>query len=396
MCAAVLNLESPACETPRTVVLEPANYFQVGQPETGLGIYIRHDLFRALDEYAVRDTSRELSALLVGQIGAGLEGDFILVEDAIEIPASERSTGRLTTLDWQQASKVAKLKHNDKIVVGWYHTHPGTGTELTSEERELHAAFFPESWQVLYVVDPVTRDRVYYRSIEQRLVETHGFRVYGREALAQNPSIERPTSLTNTSLPEAVSDSSRERYVERTLEKLLRQTRRQAIRPVEVLLVLLLVANLVVPMLKPAPVAKVDLSPLRADQNKVGAQIKVIGSRIDKLEQHLAALQILDEQLATPAATATPAVVSTPVVKEPPGVSPTPTAAASPASTPNQEKIQEITVKSGDTLALMVEHQYGTADKKIVSAVAHYNDLKSLNIKAGQTLKFPPKEALTK
>jgi proteasome lid subunit RPN8/RPN11 len=374
--AAAVAMES--AQITSAVVLEPANYFQVGQDEPGLAVYLRHDLFRALDEYAVRDTSRELSALLVGQVGAGLEGEFLMVEDAIEIPASEKSNGRLTTLDWQQASKVAKAKHQDKIVVGWYHTHPGTGSELTSEERELHANFFPEAWQVLYVVDPVTRDRAFHRSLESKLCSTRGFRVYGRDALSQsaerNPKSELPEK-------ESVSDSSRERYVERTLEKLVRQTRRPAVRPIELVLVVLLLANLIAPFLRPSPTAKVDLTALRADQSKVssqvGAQIKVIGSRIDKLEQHLAALRILDEQLAsTPAATP----------------SSEPSASASPVA--DEPKIKEIKVEPGQTLAGLTYKEYGSSDKKIVSSLAHYNDLRSLDIKAGQTLKFPPKESL--
>lgn len=383
--AAAVAIESTQITS--AVILEPANYFQVGQDEPGLAVYLRHDLFRALDEYAVRDTSRELSALLVGQIGNGVEGEFLMVEDAIEIPASEKSNGRLTTLDWQQASKVAKVKHQDKVVVGWYHTHPGTGSELSSEERELHAAFFPEAWQVLYVVDPVTRDRAFHRSLENKLCATRGFRVYGRDALSQ--SSDRTAPKIDSQNNEALPDSSRDRYVERTLEKLVRQTRRPAVRPIELVLVVLLLANLVAPFLKPSPTAKVDLAPLRAEQTKIGtqvaAQIKLIGSRIDKLEQHLAALRILDEQLA-----ASPAPS--------PAASAAPAASATPESTPSpvaeEAKVKEIKVESGQTLAGITQKHYGASDKKIVSSLAHYNDLKSLEIKAGQTLKIPAKEAL--
>ena len=108
----------------------------------------------------------------------------------------------------------------------------------------------------------------------------------------------------------------------------------------------------------------------------------MIGSRIDKLEQHLAALRILDEQLAA----------------SPPPSPAAPAASATPESTPSpvaeEAKVKEIKVESGMTLAGITQKHYGASDKKIVSSLAHYNDLKSLEIKAGQTLKIPAKEAL--
>lgn len=384
--------------TPPPVPLEPSEFFQVGQEEPGLLLYLRHDLFRALDEFAVRDTSRELAALLVGQLGENAEGDFVLVEDAIEVPISDEQGSRFNTRSWQQARRVARTKHQDKIIVGWYHTHPGTGLELSTEEREVHSSFFPESWQMMYLVDPVSRDRNFFRTVEGRLCPVKGFRVYGREG--PQTSGERAAAPAAPGPQEAM----KERYLERSVEKILRMLRRPAVRPIDVLLLLLLLANLVQPWLKPTPVAKVDTTPLRADQQKMVGQLKTLTSKVESLEKHLAAMQVIDEQLTpasgspTPAATSTPTpeASSTPEAMATPSGSATPQTATTPppSAATKVDEIKEVKVKKGDTLSLLCEHYYGSSATKLVSALAHYNSMKNTQVYLGQTLRIPPKATL--
>ena len=383
--------------TPPPIPLEPSEFFQVGQEEPGLLLYLRHDLFRALDEFAVRDTSRELAALLVGQLGENAEGDFVLVEDAIEVPISEDQVSRFNTRSWQQARRVARTKHQDKIIVGWYHTHPGTGLELSSEEREVHSSFFPESWQIMYLVDPVSRDRNFFRTVEGRLCPVKGFRVYGREG--PQTSSERAAAPAASGPQEAM----KERYLERSVEKILRMLRRPAVRPIDLLLLLLLVANLVQPWLKPAPVAKIDPSLLRGDQQKMIGQLKNLTSKVESLEKHLAAMQVIDEQLTpsssspTPStsATASPEASPTPKASASPAASATPQAPTTPAPTASKgDDIKEVKVKKGDTLSLLCEHYYGSSAGKLVSALAHYNSMKNTQVYLGQSLRIPAKAAL--
>ena len=335
----------------------------------------------------MRDTSRELAALLVGQLGETPDGDFVLVEDAIEIPVSDEQGSRFNTRSWQQARRVARTRHQDKVIIGWYHTHPGTGLDLSSEEREVHSSFFPESWQMMYLVDPVSRDRNFFRTVEGRLCPVRGFRVYGRDAGGASAPV-MPTA--------AREDPMKERYLERSVEKIMRMVRRPAVRPIDILLVLLLLANLVAPWLRPVPVAKVDPTPLRADQQKIVGQLKAIAGRIDKLEQHLAALQVIDEQLASPtpapSASATPVASSTPVASATPVASPTPVASATPAAPLGE--VKEVKVKAGDTLSIIAERHYHTSASKLVNALAHYNSMRSTQVYLGQTLRIPPKEAL--
>lgn len=362
---------------------EPADFFEVGSEEPGLRIYLRYDLFRALDEYAVKDTSRELAALLVGQVQEGGQGNgnCIVVEDAIEVGVADEREGRFSPRVWQHARRVARTRYANKVIVGWYHTHPGTGLDLSQEEREVHKSFFPESWQVMYVVDPVSRDRNFYRSQDSRLSGVRGFRIFGKEtaALRERESAPLPAQ---PAAPVRAEEPLRERYLERSLEKIMRAQRRPPVRPVDLFIIGLLVANLLATLLRPAPTAKVDLSPVTGPVGRVAAQVSTLSKRLEKLERHLADLQVLDEQIAQPG----------PDGNATPGSNGTPGVTAAPAE--GSKEIREHLVKEGDTLSLIAEKYYGAGGSSLVGALAKYNKLRGNEIFPGDTLKIPARDKL--
>ena len=363
-----------AAEAAQKIVFEePGDFFEVGSEEPGLRIYLRYDLFRALDEYAMRDTSRELAALLVGQVEENGGQACLVVEDAIEIGVGDEREGRFSPRVWQHARRVARTRYANKVIVGWYHTHPGTGLDLSAEEREVHKGFFPEAWQVMYVVDPVSRDRNFYRNHEGRLGGVRGFRIFGKEAVNLREKAAAPPVAAPAVAQPKPEEALRERYLERSLEKIIRSLRRPPVRPIDLLIVALLCANLLVTLFRPAPTAaKVELGPVMTAVDKVGAKVTNLSAKLQKLERHLAELQVLDAELAQP----TPAPSGAP-----PEGNPTP-----------QLGLKEHLVKEGDTLSTISEHYYGSSAHS--SGLAKYNKLKNGEIFPGDRLKIPPKEAL--
>lgn len=357
---------------------EPTEFFEVGSDEAGLRIYLRYDLFRALDEFAVRDTSRELAALLVGQIHEGPQGNCIVVEDAIEIGVGDDREGRFSPRVWQHARRVARTRYATKVIVGWYHTHPGTGLDLSQEEREVHKSFFPEAWQVMYVVDPVTRDRNFYRTQEGRMTGVRGFRIFGKDAanLRDKPTPQPSPPAAAAPRPE---EGLRERYVERSLEKLLRGQRRPPVRPFDLLLFVLLVANLLAIILKPSPVAKVNLAPVSKSLEGVSNQVTAVNRRLEKLERHLAELQVIDDQI----------IQATPT----PGASPAPEVTSMAPRLGSKEVLQH-QVKEGDTLSLIAEKYYGSAATSVIAGLSKYNKLQGNEIFPGDILKIPARDSL--
>ena len=381
----------------RETLLEPAEFFQVGTQKGELRIYLRYELFRALDDFAVRDTSREQCGLLVGRLGQGSEGPFLVVEDAIESSVGDDRTGRFNAGTWQRARRIAKTRHPNRLVVGWFHTHPGTGLELSDEELQVHEKFFPEDWQIVYLVDPVRRDRNFHLRQGGELKSVDGFRIFGKEGAKPDMDSSEGTPSVR-SVP--ADEQLKERYLERSLEKIQKMLRRPAVGFKDYLIVALLLTNLGVLLWRPSPPVKVDLSELAAGQSQLSEQLTNLRSRMEKLENHLAELQLLDEQLQLAVGEEEPLeALPTPAVEESPEVKPTP---AEPPVKPNGEqpadgkKVKLHKVQGGDTLSTIASKYYDESGPNMVTALGRFNKLKGPNyaIFPGDTVKIPARENL--
>lgn len=378
------SVSEPSLEIPAPTAPEPDDFFQVGNEDPGLRVYLRYPLFRALDDFALRDTSREQAGLLLGRRGP--DGSFVQVLEALDVGIDEGGN-RFTERSWQRARRVARHRYPKLEVVGWFHTHPGTGVELSAEEIAVHKKFFAAEWQVVYVVDPVLRERNFHLWREGDLSGASGFRIYGKEEKVMAPAAPEPARP---------DEHLRERYLERSLEKLQRLVRRPPVRPIDYALLGLLILNLAVMLLRPAPPVKVDQSAVVAGQKEIAGQVNDLSVRMKKLEEHLAAIRMLDAELGLTPEPAPP--VETPAAAEPPAAPASPTAAASPQAggTRPGSKVRLHKVRNGETMSLIAERYYKTADPKVAALLGRYNKLKApnYNIWPGDTLKIPERSAL--
>ena len=388
---------------PGNKLLEPAEFFQVGTQNEGFRIYLRYELFRALDDFAVRDTAKEQVGLLVGRLGQSEDGAFLVVEDAIESGSGDQRTGRLQSAAWQRARRVAKTRHPNRLVVGWFHTHPGTGLDLSDEEKQVHEKYFAEDWQIVYVVDPLRRDRNFHLREKGEILPVSGFRIFGKEgggSIAPE-SIDAVPQIRSSKPDEQL----KERYLERSLDKIQKSARRRAVGWMDYLVVALLVANLGFMVLRPTPPVQVDTSQLSDGQAQLSEQLTSLRSRMEKLERHLAELQLLDEQLQLAVDEEEPAPESTPTEKPKPRPEASPAASPKPsnkvASTAKPDegtRVRLHRVASGDTLGTIAEKYYESASPTLVSSLGRFNKLKGPNyaIFPGDTVKVPEQSRLPK
>ncbi|MBI3926797.1 MAG: LysM peptidoglycan-binding domain-containing protein [Armatimonadetes bacterium] len=362
-------------------VLEPTEFFQVGKESPGLRIYLRYELFRALDDFAVRDTSTEQAGLLVGQVQQGEEGTFLLVEDALEIGVDDAGGGRFTPRSWQHARRIAGTRYPRKSVVGWFHTHPGSGLELSAEEVEVHDNYFPEAWQIVYVVDPVQKDRNFHRREEGKLLSSAGFRIYGKESpasMSSHPAVARK--------PSAPDDHLKERYLERSLDKIQRMLRRPPMQAKDYVIAVLLLLNMLVLLFRPAPPARVDQTEVLKAQAELGQKMDLMQTRLDSLERHLAALDMIDQELALAPADAPSETAPAGDLEPPP-----------PVFTDRSGNMVRLhKVKQGDTLSTISEKYYQSSAPRLVSALGRFNRLTGpgYEIFPGETVKIPPRKNL--
>ncbi len=110
---------------------------------------------------AASDLRNEVGGWLVGKhrqdkiSGRG----FVVIETVL--PAENTRFGS-AFLTFTQASMVAlnttlERYFPEKILVGWFHTHPRMGVFFSEWDRWLHMNFFPEPWHVGLVIEPITQ-----------------------------------------------------------------------------------------------------------------------------------------------------------------------------------------------------------------------------------------------
>jgi nucleoid-associated protein YgaU len=401
----------------KTEISEPEEYFQIGQNESRLVVYLRYPLFKALDDFATRESHREQVGLLVGRLGKRADGTpFLLIEDAIESPLGDESTGRFEEGLWKRARRIAAARHPNRSVVGWFHAHSSGEINPTTEEAGVHKRFFPEDNHVLYRIDPKAKDRAFYLRDGNGLKAANGFCIYGKPAGDAAPGAEPVAPVpgakaTVTSV--AASPEQTQRYLERSLEKILRRLQKPPINPKDVLIVSLLVINGLLAWFRPSPMAKVDTSALERSQTEISSQVTEVRDRIAKLEQHLADLQLLDQQLKL--AAEAESIPNTDPLVDPeldPDVDPTAVATSTvqpdeigARETPNAVdggpaggagKVVLYTVAKGDTLSLITSKFYPEAGPDITASFARFNRLKApeFEIFEKDVLKIPDEKAL--
>ena len=81
------------------------------------------------------------------------------------IPAPVQETNRYHAIvDKSRMGEIVRLLdeyYPDKIIVGWYHSHPGHGLFLSDLDIRSHQAVFGKSPHVALVVDPTTQPPSY-------------------------------------------------------------------------------------------------------------------------------------------------------------------------------------------------------------------------------------------
>jgi len=112
------------------------------------------------------NTDKEIFGYLIGKILKWNDEIYIIIQDQLFIEgtvhSNKFSTSQIEGKAGEYEKEFQKLKDNKKDndlrVVGWWHSHPGIGCFLSATDLHTQKYFFPESYQVALVVDPIIND----------------------------------------------------------------------------------------------------------------------------------------------------------------------------------------------------------------------------------------------
>ena len=159
----------------------PLNFLTFGEIENDdVKVYIKQDVYKALEKYALADTEQERGTIVLGDHYEELGKTYVVISNYIEARYTDASASTLTFTHetWDYVHKEHDAKFPDKKIVGWQHTHPSYGIFLSNYDLFIHENFFDLPFQVAYVIDPIQNLRGFFQWKNGRIEKLKGFYIY--------------------------------------------------------------------------------------------------------------------------------------------------------------------------------------------------------------------------
>ena len=176
----------------------PLNFLTIGEIENDdVKVYIKQDVYKALEEYAASDVNHELGTIILGQYSEEMGKMHVIISDFILAKYTDASASTLTFTHetWDYVHKEHDEKYPDKKIVGWQHTHPGYGIFLSNYDMFIQENFFNIPFQVAYVIDPVQHLRGFFQWKGGKVEKLKGFYIY--DDLGKTIKIDQPKVKKN-------------------------------------------------------------------------------------------------------------------------------------------------------------------------------------------------------
>ena len=166
-------------EAPRVQL--PMNFLELGQIQNDdVKIYIKQDVYKALEKLAASDTSKELGSILLGQYCQEYGRTHVIISQFIEAKYTDASAATLTfTHDtWDYVHKEHARRFPGLKIIGWQHTHPNYGIFLSNYDMFIQENFFNLPFQIAYVIDPIQNLRGFFQWKNGHIEKLKGYYIY--------------------------------------------------------------------------------------------------------------------------------------------------------------------------------------------------------------------------
>lgn len=121
--------------------------------------YIDFRALRNAEEHAFLQSRRGLESIgfLLGDVFSWKKREYVFVREYVT--GDNDATSVLVRFSEKAFPFLAKEVESKGLIVGWCHSHPGYGCFLSSQDIETHSRYFPESFHIALVLDPVRREK---------------------------------------------------------------------------------------------------------------------------------------------------------------------------------------------------------------------------------------------
>ena len=164
------------------------NIKQIGTPREENKIYIENHAYTKLKEIGYSDKK---AFVLMGHTER-MEGQYATFVEAV-IPIRDiefaGNVPQWNNHTWKEVFSEIKRLYEDMIIVGWAVDLKGLRPRVSPELERVHREHFGGVHQLLFLLDTLEQEEVFYIYRENKLVSKDGFYIYHRARKKENISV---------------------------------------------------------------------------------------------------------------------------------------------------------------------------------------------------------------
>lgn len=158
----------------------PKNIRQVGQPSGNRKIYIEDYVVTYLNRLAKPSNTYSRGAILLGEYKKSEYGEILFISGAIEAQNLELDLDEtvFTNDTWSGIYETIRTYFPELSVVGWFLSRLGFSTGINDKIIKTHLDNFPGRDKVLYIIDALEGEDVFYLYEDNGLRKQLGYYIY--------------------------------------------------------------------------------------------------------------------------------------------------------------------------------------------------------------------------
>lgn len=175
-----IEMQETQIDTNDSVQL-PLNFLSFGGIENDdVKVYIKQDVYKALEKLSASDTTKELGSIILGEYSEELGKTHVIISDYIEAKYTDASASTLTFTHetWDYVHREHERLYPQKKIIGWQHTHPNYGIFLSNYDMFIQENFFNMPFQIAYVIDPIQNIRGFFQWKNGKIEKLKGYYIY--------------------------------------------------------------------------------------------------------------------------------------------------------------------------------------------------------------------------
>ncbi|NLW92736.1 MAG: hypothetical protein GXY34_14205 [Syntrophomonadaceae bacterium] len=143
-------------------------------------VNINMPVWRQLWQYACDNKDREIGGVLLGSVLQDESGEGLDIQAYLPGRYMEETLANLTFTHktWIDINQRLLREHNDKRIIGWFHTHPGHGIFMSRYDLYIHQNYFAGEGQVAVVFDPVHSSAGFFQRRDDRMLQLRRIHIY--------------------------------------------------------------------------------------------------------------------------------------------------------------------------------------------------------------------------